>query len=205
MIVGIDLGTTNSAVAIWRDGKAELIPNAIGDLLTPSAVSLSDDGAILVGMAARERQATHPDRTATVFKRLMGTQQKTRLGRKSYSPEELSALVLRALKADAEAWLGEEVVSAVITVPAYFNDRQRKATRRAGEMAGSRSSGCSTSRPRPRSLTASTSEEEGSLSWSSISAAAPSTSRSSRFSKGSSRSAPRPATTGWAARISTTC
>jgi molecular chaperone HscC len=136
MIVGIDLGTTNSAVAIWRDGKAELIPNAIGDLLTPSAVSLSDDGAILVGMAARERQATHPQLTATTFKRLMGTQQKLKLGRDRYSAEDLSALVLRSLKADAEAFLGEPVTSAVITVPAYFNDRQRKATKRAGELAG---------------------------------------------------------------------
>jgi len=136
MIVGIDLGTTNSAVAIWRDGKSVLVPNSIGDLLTPSAVGLSDDGAILVGMAARERQVTHPKLTATAFKRLMGTQQKTKLGRTGYSPEELSALVLRALKADAEAWLGGPVESAVITVPAYFNDRQRRATRRAGEMAG---------------------------------------------------------------------
>ncbi|MGV3480625.1 MAG: Hsp70 family protein [Sphingobium sp.] len=136
MIVGIDLGTTNSAIAIWRDGKAELIPNSLGDLLTPSAVSLSDDGAYLVGMAARERQSTHPDRTATAFKRYMGTQQTVTLGRKSFSAEDLSALVLRSLKADAEAYLGEPVTSAVITVPAYFNDRQRKATRRAGEAAG---------------------------------------------------------------------
>ncbi len=136
MIVGIDLGTTNSAVAIWRDGKAELIPNSLGDLLTPSAVGLSDDGAVLVGMAARERQSTHPHLTATAFKRLMGTQQQAELGRKSFSAEDLSALVLRSLKADAEAYLGEPVTQAVITVPAYFNDRQRKATRRAGEMAG---------------------------------------------------------------------
>lgn len=136
MIVGIDLGTTNSAVAIWRDGKAELIPNSLGDVLTPSAVSLADDGRYLVGMAARDRQATHPDRTATAFKRYMGTQQSVSLGRKSFSAEDLSALVLRSLKADAEAYLGEPVGSAVITVPAYFNDRQRKATRRAGEAAG---------------------------------------------------------------------
>jgi molecular chaperone HscC len=136
MIVGIDLGTTNSAVAVWRDGEAVLIPNSIGDVLTPSAVSLGDDGAVLVGMAARERQATHPDLTATAFKRYMGTQQMAQLGRARYSAEDLSALVLRALKADAEAFLGEPVEAAVITVPAYFNDRQRKATRRAGEIAG---------------------------------------------------------------------
>jgi molecular chaperone HscC len=136
MIIGIDLGTTNSAVAIWRDGKAELVPNSIGDVLTPSAVSIDDSGAMLVGMAARERQATHPRQTATTFKRLMGTRKSVMLGKNSYSPEELSSFVLRALKADAEAYLGEAVTAAIITVPAYFNDRQRKATRRAGELAG---------------------------------------------------------------------
>jgi len=136
VIVGIDLGTTNSAVAVWRDGESVLVPNSLGDVLTPSAVGLSDDGAVLVGMAARERQSTHPNLTASAFKRLMGTQQPVQLGRARYSAEDLSALVLRSLKADAEAWLGEAVEAAVITVPAYFNDRQRKATRRAGEMAG---------------------------------------------------------------------
>ena len=136
MIVGIDLGTTNSAVAIWRDGAALLIPNGLGDLLTPSAVSLGDDGALLVGMAARERQPTHPMLTATAFKRQIGTQQMVKLGKRNFSAEDLSAMVLRSLKADAEAWLGEPVTGAVITVPAYFNDRQRKATRRAGEIAG---------------------------------------------------------------------
>jgi len=136
MIIGIDLGTTNSAVAVWRDGAPTLVPNSLGDLLTPSAVSLGDDGSLLVGMAARERQSTHPDRTATAFKRYMGATRHARLGDKSYSPEELSSFVLRSLKADAEAWLGEVVDAAVVTVPAYFNDRQRKATRRAGELAG---------------------------------------------------------------------
>ena len=136
MLVGIDLGTTNSAVAVWRDGKAELIPNALGDLLTPSAVSLSDDGSMIVGRAARERQTTHADRTATLFKRLMGTAETLRLGKQNYTPPELSAMVLRQLKADAEAYLGETVTGAIITVPAYFNDKQRKATRDAGELAG---------------------------------------------------------------------
>ncbi|PSJ38391.1 Hsp70 family protein [Allosphingosinicella deserti] len=138
MIVGIDLGTTNSAVAIWRDGAASLIPNSLGDVLTPSAVSMTEDGTILVGVAARDRQSTHPALTATAFKRLMGAQKPVMLGRTRFSAEELSALVLRSLKADAEAYLGEPVESAVITVPAYFNDRQRKATRRAGELAGLR-------------------------------------------------------------------
>ncbi len=137
MIVGIDLGTTNSAIAVWRDGRAQLIPNSLGARLTPSAVSLDEDGTVLVGMAARERQVTHPQRTATAFKRLMGTERRTTLGPGHvYSPEELSALVLRRLKSDAEAHLGEPVAEAVITVPAYFNDRQRRATRRAGELAG---------------------------------------------------------------------
>ncbi|MBQ1496771.1 MAG: Hsp70 family protein [Sphingomonas sp.] len=136
MIIGIDLGTTNSAAAIWRDGQAVLVPNAIGDLLTPSAVSIDDKGRMLIGMAARERQSTHPRDTVSAFKRYIGTQQTVTLGKRTYDAEELSALVLRQLKADAEAFAGESVTGAVITVPAYFNDRQRKATRRAGELAG---------------------------------------------------------------------
>ncbi len=136
MIIGIDLGTTNSAVGIWHEGRAQLVPNSLGDLLTPSAVSLTDAGDVLVGRAARERQPTHPQLTATAFKRLMGTTQQVRLGRRSFGAEELSALVLRSLAADVEAHTGEKVGSTVITVPAYFNDRQRKATRRAGQLAG---------------------------------------------------------------------
>lgn len=136
MIVGIDLGTTNSAIAYWKDGEPTLIPNASGDVLTPSAVSLTDDGELLVGLAARERQSTNPDRTAALFKRYMGTTRKISLGKKSYRPEDLSSLVLASLKRDAEVHLGQEVTSAVITVPAYFNDKQRRATRMAGELAG---------------------------------------------------------------------
>jgi molecular chaperone HscC len=136
VIVGIDLGTTNSAVGVWRDGKVELIPNSLGSVLTPSAVGLDDDGSLLVGLAARERQSTHPKLTATTFKRYMGSARATRLGDRDYRPEDLSALVLARLKADAEAYLGSKITEAVITVPAYFNDRQRKATRRAGELAG---------------------------------------------------------------------
>ena len=101
MIIGIDLGTTNSAVGIWRDGRAELIPNSLGSLLTPSAVSIDEKGNLLVGLAARERQVTHPALTATTFKRYMGSKRKTRLGKQDFLPEELSALVLRSLKADA--------------------------------------------------------------------------------------------------------
>jgi molecular chaperone HscC len=136
MIVGIDLGTTNSVVAIWRDGDAQLVPNALGQVLTPSCVSLADDETVLVGLPARERLVTHPARTAAAFKRYMGTTRRLRLGDREFRPEELSALVLKSLKADAEAFLGQTVTEAVITVPAYFNDTQRKATRTAGELAG---------------------------------------------------------------------
>jgi molecular chaperone HscC len=137
MIVGIDLGTTNSAIGIWRDNKVELIPNALGSLLTPSVVSVDERGHHIVGLTARERQVTHPELTASVFKRYMGTARTVRLGKGEYlRPEELSAIVLQSLKADAEAYLGEAVTEAIITVPAYFNDKQRKATRRAGQLAG---------------------------------------------------------------------
>jgi molecular chaperone HscC len=136
MIVGIDLGTTNSAIGVWRDGRAELIPNSLGSFLTPSAVSIGNEGDILVGLPARERQVSHPSLTATVFKRYMGSGRVTKLGKQRFLPEDLSALVLRSLKADAERHLGEPVTQAVITVPAYFNDRQRKATKRAGQLAG---------------------------------------------------------------------
>ncbi|MGE5203645.1 MAG: Hsp70 family protein, partial [Acidobacteriota bacterium] len=138
MIVGIDLGTTNSLVGIWREGAVTLIPNALGHLLTPSCVGVSDDEQILVGLAARERLASHPARTAAAFKRYMGTDRLHFLGDRGYRSEELSALVLRSLKADAEAFLGEPVTEAVITVPAYFSDAQRKATKAAGELAGLR-------------------------------------------------------------------
>ncbi len=138
MIIGIDLGTTNSLAAIWRDGKAELIPNSLGQMLTPSCVSLDEDGSVLIGQAAKERLQTHPERTAAVFKRFMGSDKVITLGDKKFRPEELSALVLKSLRADAEAYLGEPVTEAIITVPAYFSDAQRKATRNAGELAGLR-------------------------------------------------------------------
>jgi molecular chaperone HscC len=136
MIVGIDLGTTNSLVAVWQDGAPRLIPNSLGEVLTPSCVSVDDDGSILVGRAARERLQTHPMHSAAAFKRLMGSDRVTRLGNRAFRPEELSALILRALKEDAEAALGVPVTEAVITVPAYFSDAQRKATRAAGQLAG---------------------------------------------------------------------
>ncbi|GLS05151.1 molecular chaperone HscC [Chitiniphilus shinanonensis] len=138
MIIGIDLGTTNSLVAIWRDGQAELVPNAHGHVLTPSVVGLDEQGRVLVGLAAREQLLTEPQRTAALFKRYMGSDHVFKLGDQRFRPEELSALVLKSLKDDAERHLGEPVTEAVITVPAYFSDAQRKATRIAGELAGLR-------------------------------------------------------------------
>jgi molecular chaperone HscC len=136
MIVGIDLGTTNSLIGVWRDGAGVLIPNALGGLLTPSVVSTDGKGAIVVGQAARDRLVTSPQGTAAAFKRYMGTDKPIAVGDKIYRAEELSAFVLKSLKADAEAFLGETVTEAVITVPAYFNDAQRKATKAAGQLAG---------------------------------------------------------------------
>jgi molecular chaperone HscC len=127
MIIGIDLGTTNSLVGVWRDGKTELIVNALGALLTPSAVSITAAGAVLVGEAARDRLVSEPETSIAAFKRYMGTNREFRLGRRTFRAEELSALVLGQLKADAEAHLGRPVTEAIITVPAYFNDAQRKA------------------------------------------------------------------------------
>ena len=140
MILGIDLGTTHSAAAVFRDGAPVLIPNAHGDFLTPSAVSLDEQGHTLVGLAARERAGLHAESTALAFKRWMGSDKTLRLRTgphvKELRAEALSALVLQSLKADAEAFLGEPVTEAVITVPAYFNEAQRRATRTAGEIAG---------------------------------------------------------------------
>jgi molecular chaperone HscC len=137
MIVGIDLGTTHSLVGAYREDGPVLFPNALGELLTPSVVSVDGD-RILVGQSARDRLISHPQHTVAAFKRWMGTPRETRLGDRAFRPEDLSALVLRALIADAEAALGEKVEEAVISVPAYFSDAQRKATRAAGEIAGVR-------------------------------------------------------------------
>jgi molecular chaperone HscC len=136
MIAGIDLGTTNSLAAVWRDGEARLVPNALGEFLTPSIVAIDDNGEVLIGRPAAERMLTTPDLTAALFKRQMGTNKTTRLGKRDFRPEELSALVLRSLKRDVEMWTGETVDEVIISVPAYFNDTQRKATRIAGELAG---------------------------------------------------------------------
>ena len=135
-IIGIDLGTTNSLAAVWRDGKSELIPNGLGEYLTPSVVSVDDDGSILVGAAARDRLISHPEYTAAGFKRSMGTSRRYELGGRFFTAEDLSSFVLRRLREDAEAYLGETVDEAVVSVPAYFAEAQRAATKRAGALAG---------------------------------------------------------------------
>lgn len=136
MIVGIDLGTTNSLIAFFDGESAKVIPNRLGDTLTPSVVSVDDEGVVYVGKTAKERKLLFPDQTADVFKRSMGTAKEFKLGNRTFTAEELSSLVLKSLKEDAEVYLGTEVEEAVISVPAYFNDAQRKATKKAGELAG---------------------------------------------------------------------
>lgn len=135
-IIGIDLGTTNSLASVFQNGKPVLIPNAHGSFLTPSVVGVLEDGQVVVGAAARELRVTHPDRTASCFKRWMGTDKKVKISKRYFTPAELSSLVLRSLRGDAENFLGQPVESVVITVPAYFNDNQRQATKHAGEMVG---------------------------------------------------------------------
>lgn len=136
MIIGIDLGTTNSLIAVWRDGGPVLVPNQLGQILTPSAVSIDDEGSLLIGAAARDRLLTHPQQTAAAFKRAMGTEHVFQLGQQRFTAEELSALILGSLKADAERHLGDSVSEAVVTVPAYFNEAQRRATKTAAALAG---------------------------------------------------------------------
>jgi len=135
-IIGIDLGTTNSACGLWTDDGVTLIPNRLGEVLTPSVVGVDKNGEIIVGRTARQRLINHSDRTVAAFKRLMGTDHKVKLGKQTFTATELSSLVLRSLKEDAETFLGEPVTEAVISVPAYFNDNQRHATKLAAELAG---------------------------------------------------------------------
>jgi molecular chaperone DnaK len=134
--VGIDLGTTNSVIAVMEGGEATVIPNAEGSRLTPSVVAFTKDGQRLVGAAAKRQAILNPDRTIASIKRHMGTDYRVDIDGKKYSPEEISSMILQKLKTDAEAYLGEKADKAVITVPAYFNDAQRTATKNAGEIAG---------------------------------------------------------------------
>jgi len=135
-IIGIDLGTTNSCVAVMEGGDAVVIPNAEGNRTTPSVVAFSKDGERMVGQVAKRQAITNPDRTVISIKREMGSDYKVNIDGKKYTPQEISAMILQKLKADAEAYLGQTVTEAVITVPAYFTDAQRQATKDAGKIAG---------------------------------------------------------------------
>lgn len=136
LAIGIDLGTTNSLIAVWQDGAAQLIPNKFGEYLTPSIISMDENKQILVGKPAAARKTSHPDKTAALFKRTMGSNTHWHLGEESFNAPELSSLVLRSLKEDAEDYLQQPIKDVVISVPAYFSDEQRKHTRLAAELAG---------------------------------------------------------------------
>lgn len=135
-VVGIDLGTTNSVIAIMDVNEATVIPNAEGERITPSVVGFSKSGERLVGRVAKRQAITNPDRTVVSIKRQMGTDYKVKIDDKNYTPQEISAMILQKMKTDAEAYLGEKITQAVVTVPAYFTDAQRQATKDAGKIAG---------------------------------------------------------------------
>ena len=135
-IIGIDLGTTNSCVAVMEGGKPTVIANAEGARTTPSVVAFSKTGERLVGEPAKRQAVTNAEKTIASIKRDMGTDNGRSIDGKKYSPQQISAMILQKLKADAESYLGEKVSEAVITVPAYFNDAQRQATKDAGKIAG---------------------------------------------------------------------
>ncbi|WP_332449921.1 molecular chaperone DnaK [Methanoculleus sp.] len=135
-VLGIDLGTTNSCMAIMEGGRATVIANAEGGRTTPSVVAFTKEGERLVGTVAKRQAITNPKRTIQSIKRKMGTNEKVEIGEKSYTPQEISAMILQKMKLDAEEYLGEKIAKAVITVPAYFNDAQRQATKDAGTIAG---------------------------------------------------------------------
>ena len=135
-IIGIDLGTTNSCVAVMEGGEPVVIPNSEGNRTTPSVVAFSKDGERLVGQIAKRQAVTNPEHTIISIKRKMGTAEKVKIDDDEFSPQEISAMILQKLKTDAESYLGSKVTQAVITVPAYFNDSQRQATKDAGKIAG---------------------------------------------------------------------
>ena len=135
-VIGIDLGTTNSCVAVMEGGEAVIIPNAEGGRTTPSIIAFSKTGERLIGEPAKHQIVTNHERTISSIKREMGSDYRANIDGKKYSPQELSAMILQKLKTDAESYLGETVSDAVITVPAYFTDAQRQATKDAGKIAG---------------------------------------------------------------------
>ena len=135
-VIGIDLGTTNSLASVYTESGVKVIPNSLGNKLTPSVVGLDDEGKVIVGEVAKERLITHPERTAAEFKRTMATDKTYKLGEESFSSQQLSSILLRKIVADAKAHLNEEIDEVVISVPAYFDDKMRTATKQAAEMAG---------------------------------------------------------------------
>ena len=135
-VIGIDLGTTNSLACTWKNSRPLIIRNSLGSEITPSVAGVDDNNNIVVGEVAKERLITNPENTASEFKRSLGTKRSYQVGPNNFSPEQLSSLVLKKIKEDAEAFLGEEVTEAIISVPAYFDDCRRNATKQAAEMSG---------------------------------------------------------------------
>ena len=200
-IIGIDLGTTNSCVAVMEGGQPVVIPNAEGARTTPSVVAFSKDGERMVGQIAKRQAVTNPDRTVISIKREMGTNYKVNIDGKSYTPQDISAMILTKMKETAEAYLGEKVTQAVITVPAYFNDAQRQATKDAGRIAGLEVLRI-INEPTAASLAYGL-ETATRRFWFTTSAAARSTCPSSTLATACLRCLPPTATPAWAATTST--
>ena len=201
-IIGIDLGTTNSCVAVMEGGKPTVIANAEGERTTPSIVAFTKTGDRLVGEPAKRQAVTNADRTIRSIKREMGTDYKVDIEGKKYSPQEISAMILQKLKGDAENYLGEKVTEAVITVPAYFNDAQRQATKDAGKIAGLDVKRI-INEPTAAALAYGLDNEKEQRSWYTTLEAVPSMFPSSRSVTVLSKFFPQQETTVWAAMTST--
>ncbi len=201
-VIGIDLGTTNSCVAVVEGGKPVVIPNAEGERTTPSVVAFTKDGERLVGGAAKRQLATNSGRTISSIKRHMGSDYRVRIDGKDLTPQEISAMILTKIRRDAESYLGEPVTEAVITVPAYFDDSQRKATQDAGRIAGLNVLRI-INEPTAAAVAYGLDNEAPRRSWSTTSAAAPSMSPSSRSRTAPSRCWPPAAIPASAATTST--
>lgn len=201
-IIGIDLGTTNSCVAVMEGGEPVVIANSEGARTTPSVVGFTKTGDRLVGQVAKRQAITNPENTVSSIKRQMGTDHKVTLNGKEYTPQQVSAMILQKLKADAEAYLGEPVTEAVITVPAYFNDSQRQATKDAGTIAGLNVKRI-INEPTAASLAYGIDKEDDQKIMSTTWAAAPSMSPSLRWATASPKFWPPTATPIWAATTST--
>ena len=201
-VIGIDLGTTNSCVAVIEGGEPVVIPNAEGARTTPSVVAFGKTGERLVGQVAKRQAITNPDRTVSSIKRQMGSDYKVKIDDKKYTPQEISAMILQKLKTDAESYLGEKVTEAVITVPAYFTDSQRQATKDAGKIAGLEVKRI-INEPTAAALLTVSIKRTTRRSWFMTSAAAHSMSPSSRWATAFRKFLQLPVTTASAATIST--